>query len=121
MLRYTPEEISKIFHLKSNGFTWKNIAIALDSTASSVRHAHYTANKKAGLPPKEKFSKSSIKGLLALLTKTIVFENPKIAYRDIPGKVIEVIGPVDNLPSYKAFERFLKNSNFKIIKLLKKR
>ena len=84
MLRYTPEEISKIFHLKSNGFTWKNITIALDSTASSVRQAHYTANKKAGLPPKVKFSKPAIKGRLALPTKTIVFEDPEIAYGDIP-------------------------------------
>ena len=72
---FTPEEISKIFHMKSNGFTWKNIVIALDSTPSSVRHAYYTANKRADLPPKIKFSKSSIKGRLALLTKTIVFEN----------------------------------------------
>ena len=74
----------------------------------------------AGLPPKEKLSKSSIKGRLALLTKKIVFENPKIPFRDIPGKVIEVIGPDEEVPSYKSFERFLKKSNFKLIKLLKK-
>ena len=117
---FTDEEISKIFHLKSNGFTWKNIGIALEAAPSTVRKAYYNTRKRAGLPPKEKLSKSTVSGRLALIAKKIVFENPKIPYRDIPGKIIETIGPVENMPSYKDFERFLVKSNFKIVKLLKK-
>ena len=108
---FTPEEISKISHLKSNDFTWKNIGIALNADSSSVRMAHYRARKIAGLPPKEKLSKSSVKGRLALLAKKIVLENPKITYRDIPGKVIEIVGSAEKVPSYKSFERFLVKSN----------
>ncbi len=111
---FTDEDISKIFHLKSKEFTWKNIGIALEAAPSTVRKAYYNARKRADLPPKEKLSKSTVNGRLALIAKKIVFENPKISYRDIPSKIIETIGPVKNIPSYKAFERFLVKSNFKL-------
>ena len=105
--------------MKSNGFTWKNIEIALDAVPFTARKAYYNARKRADLPPEKNLSKSTINGRLALIAKNIVFENPIIPYLDIPGKIIETIGPVDDMPSYKAFERFLVKSNFKIVKLLK--
>ena len=72
------------------------------------------------MPPKEKASKSTITGRLARLAKRIVWTNPQISHRDIPGAVRTIIGPDQPVPGYKAFERFLKKSSFKIVKLLKK-
>lgn len=109
---FIPQEISEIISLKSQGLTWQQIAIKLNSNKETIRVVHYNAKKKAGLPPKEKVPKSSVKGRLALLAKKIKLENPNLSYRDIPGKIVEAIGPVEKLPSYKAFERFLRKSNF---------
>lgn len=109
---FTPQEISEIISLKSQGLTWRDIAVKLNSNKETVRAAHYTAKKKADLPPKEKICKSSVKGRLALLAKKIKLENPQLPYRDIPGKIVEAIGPVEKMPSYKAFERYLRKSNF---------
>ena len=67
----------------------------------------------AGMPPKEKLSRSTIKGRLANLTKILIRDHPKTPYSDIPRKLKELFGIEDDLPSYKAFERFLKRSNSK--------
>ena len=66
---------------------------------------------KASLPPKEKLPRSSVNGRLALLTQRLMKEYPKTPYCNIPGKLREVYKVEGDLPSYKAFERFLKKSN----------
>jgi len=72
------------------------------------------------LPPKLKTSKSSIKGRLGLLTKQIVDINPKLSYRAIPGAVKDAVGSHVAVPSYKAFENFLKANGYIHKKLEKK-
>ena len=73
------------------------------------------------LPPKLKTSKSSIKGCLGLLTKQIVDINPKLSYRAIPGAFKDVVVSHVTIPSYKAFENFLKANGYIHKKLEKNR
>ncbi len=49
-----------------------------------------------------------------------MWSKPEISYRDIPVEIRAIVGPDQSVPGYKAFERFLKKSSFKIVKLLKK-
>ena len=92
----------------------------LKCNVDTVKKRLYRTKLNASLPPKEKLPRSSVKGRLALLTKLLIQEYPKTPFSDIPGKLREVYKVEGELPSYKAFERFLKQSNFKIVKLLKK-
>ena len=117
---FSTKEIETIFRLKSLDYTWKYIGEILDSSPDVVKNAFKRVNKKSGLPPKEKRSKSTVNGRLAGLAKRIVWSNPQISYRAIPGEVRLIIGKDQPIPGYKAFERFLKKSNFKRVKLLKK-
>ena len=64
--------------------------------------------------------KTSVAGRLALLTNQIVGNNPRIAYRAIPGVIKATVGSHMAVPSYKAFENFLKANGFIHQKLAKK-
>ena len=103
--------------MKVHKYTNKQIADVLKINAETVMKRIYRTKLSSCLPPKEKLQKSSIKGRLAILTKRLIQEHPKT---DIPGQLRELYKVEGDLPSYKAFERFLNKSNFKIVKLLKK-
>ena len=118
--KFNSDEIEMIFKMKSLQITWKEMGEVLKALPNTVRTAYHRAKIIADLPPKEKRLKSTVSGRLAILAKRIVWNNPQISYRDIPGEVRALIGEDQVIPGYKAFERFLKKSNFKTVKLLKK-
>ncbi len=67
-----------------------------------------------------KIDGQNVAGRLALLTKQIVGNDPRIAYRAIPGVIKATVGSHVAVPSYKAFENFLKANGFIHQKLAKK-
>ncbi len=117
---FTEDEVKILFRMVEQKCSLKQISEALNCKKSAIRMRIARAKLVAGLPPKEKVSKSTVKGRLAHLTKILIREHPKTPYADIPGKLRELYDVQDDLPSYKAFERFLKRSNYKVVKLLKK-
>ena len=72
---------------------------------SSREHCRISASKIDG-------QKTSVAGRLALLTEKIIGNNPRIAYRAIPGVIKATVGSHVAVPSYKAFENFLKANGF---------
>ena len=117
---FSEADLKLLFRMKTQNYSIQQIADALNCGKSAVKMRISRAKLVAGMPPKEKLSRSTIKGRLANLTKRLIREHPKTPYSDIPGKLKELYDVKDDLPSYKAFERFLKRSNYKIVKLLKK-
>ena len=107
------DELNILFRMKKQNCSISKIAEAINCSKSAVKMRIARSKLVAGLPPKEKVSKSTVKGRLAYLTKRLILEHPKTPYSDIPGKLKELYGVTEDLPSYKAFERFLKQSNFK--------
>ena len=117
---FSRSEIDTVFRLKESNATWKTISVALNSPIQSLKNMYTREKLMRCLPPKEKVSKTTVTGRFAMLCKRIVLENPDITYPDFPKKIKEIIGEDQLIPNYKAFERFLKQSGYKILKLLKK-
>ena len=110
---FTEGDLIVLFRMKNKNYSIKQIADVLNCGKSAVKMRISRAKLVAGMPPKEKLSRSTIKGRLANLTKILIRDHPKTPYSDIPRKLKELFGIEDDLPSYKAFERFLKRSNSK--------
>ena len=92
--------------------TWKSIIAMFGSSLNTLKSLIRREKIVRSLPPKVMTSKSSVKCRLSLLTKQIVEDNPKIAYRAIPGTVKALVGSHVAVPSYKAFENFLKSNGY---------
>jgi hypothetical protein len=107
---FSEDELKILFRMAEQKFSLKQISDALNCKKSAVRMRILRAKLAAELPPKEKVSKSTVKGRLANLTKILIRDHPNISYPQIPVKLKEIYGINEKLPSYKAFERFLKRS-----------
>ena len=114
------DQKNTIVRLKGLNWTWANIAQAVNSKPETVRSFYKRFKLRRELPPKVKLSKSSVNGRLALQVKQIVKDHPQIPYRDIPGELAKSLPPETLVPSYGSIYRFLNQSGFKMIKLLRK-
>ena len=116
----TDDQKSTIIRLKGLNWTWKRIATSIDSKYATVRkfYQRYMLNKD--LPPKIRSSKSTVSGRLAQKVKNIVQDKPQIPYRDIPGEIRNELGEQTYIPSYSSIYRFLNQSGYKMVKLLRK-
>ena len=109
-----------ILRLKTKDWTWRKIAEAVNASVNTVKSFYKRQRELATLPPKEKHDHRLIQGVLARKIKDIVLENPQISYRDIVGKLREYFGDDRPLPSYTTVWRFLNDSGYLFVKLVKK-
>jgi len=61
-----------------------------------------------------------IQGSLALKIKRMVQDKPSISYRDIENEIRKGAGQNDHVPRWTTIRSFLRNSGYKMVKLIKK-
>jgi hypothetical protein len=78
-MTYNEEEFVKIQELRDLKATW----IAISKNPKSIKRYWQRSKVIRSLPPKEKVSKSKIKGRMSLEIKRFVFNNPSSSIADI--------------------------------------
>ena len=115
--KFSEAEKEKILELRGKKVDWETLQTNFGASKDTLKSVIRRVKIARSLPPKLKTSKSSINGRLGLLAKQILDNNPNISYRAIPGAVKEIVGSHVAVPSYKAFENFLKANGFSHRKL----
>jgi hypothetical protein len=83
--RITEAEKLIITNAYADGTPPHKIAEVLKRPASTIRSMMSRIRSIAGLPVKEKISKTKISGGMGLAIKEAVRENQKLGYRSLPG------------------------------------
>ena len=97
----------------------------IDWTENWKESAHFEAvwrryHLKSTLPPKEKISKRITDGRVGLAIKAMAQESPKIAIRDYPARLQEVLGSDTAIPQKSTIMNFLQERDLVLKKLQKK-
>lgn len=117
----TDREKSAILFLKDKyNISWVDLADAFNKPVDSVRKAITRFDLVKNLPSKIVVKNSKITPAIGREVKSIVKENPKTPYRDIPAILKQRLPNLSDTPSSSTIQRYLNSSGYKKIKLLRK-
>jgi transposase len=122
-MTYSQQDINKIRELKATNATWEQIGISVGKNKEAVRKWYARNKNNLDLPPKEKTSRSKIKGRMALILKKNILEQNRTSVRKLKGVVTRAKAPetpCQSLPSRQSIHRYMKNSGFQKVTLKNK-
>ena len=105
--------------MKEKGIKWKDISYILDIGESAARMSLKRSNDIAELGEKPVIKRSKFETPVVLKVKKLARENSRLPVRDLVGELRKEF-PDKEIPSKTTVHQILKDSGFKMIKLLKK-
>jgi hypothetical protein len=119
-MTYSEETKEKIFAMKDLNCSWKAIGTAIGKSANAVKKWYCKNRENRNLPPKTKVSKKITDGRIGLKIKQIVQDTPNASLSEVRSSLGSSLTHNTPCPSRATIHRYLKDNNFKMIKLLKK-
>jgi len=105
--------------LRERNIKWKDIAYAVDTTVAAAKMSLKRKADIEELGEKPVAKRSKFETAVVLRVKQLAIDNPKLGIRDFGSHLSEEF-PDNFIPTSSTIHRILKDSGFKMVKLLKK-